>query len=338
MPIHNTDIARIFNQVADLLEIKGSNPFRVRAYRNAARSVGDQSRSVASMLEEGEDLSKLAGVGEDLAGKIAEIVETGTLEMLRDLERELPAELTDLLNVSGLGPKRAAALHRELGIDTLEALAEAAEKGKIRDIEGFGEKTEKKIGEEIKRHEGAEVRTKLVEAQQIAEPLLSYLEEVDGVKKVVVAGSYRRRRETVGDLDILVTCRKDSPVMDAFVGYEDVEEVVSKGKTRSTVRLRSDFQVDLRVVPQVSYGAALHYFTGSKEHNIAIRQMGVKKGLKINEYGVFKGKDEERVAGRKEEEVYEAVGLPYIEPELRENRGEIEAAQERQAPPTRHRR
>ncbi len=146
MPIHNTDIARIFNQVADLLEIKGSNPFRVRAYRNAARSVGDQSRSVASMLEEGEDLSKLAGVGEDLAGKIAEIVETGTLEMLRDLERELPAELTDLLNVSGLGPKRAAALHRELGIDTLEALAEAAEKGKIRDIEGFGEKTEKKIG------------------------------------------------------------------------------------------------------------------------------------------------------------------------------------------------
>ncbi len=152
------------------------------------------------------------------------------------------------------------------------------------------------------------------------------------MKKVVVAGSYRRRRETVGDLDILVTCRKDSPVMDAFVGYEDVEEVVSKGKTRSTVRLRSDFQVDLRVVPQVSYGAALHYFTGSKEHNIAIRQMGVKKGLKINEYGVFKGKDEERVAGRKEEEVYEAVGLPYIEPELRENRGEIEAAKKDRLP------
>jgi DNA polymerase (family 10) len=334
MPIHNTDIARIFNKMADLLEISNANPFRVRAYRNAARTVNDQPQSLATMLEEGEDLSELPGIGDDLAGKIGEIVETGDLEMLKELEEKVPGELTDLLNIAQLGPKRVAALHRELGIDTLEDLAEAAKRHEIRELEGFGEKTEEKILQEIKRHAGVVVRTKLAEAEQVVGSLLEYLEGIDGVKQAVVAGSYRRRRETVGDLDILATCRHDSPVMDRFADYEDVEEVVAKGKTKSTVRLRGGLQVDLRVVPQVSYGAALHYFTGSKEHNIAVRKILAKKGLKLNEYGVFKGEDdeEERIAGASEEEVFETADLPYIEPELRENRGEIEAAQKGKLP------
>jgi len=332
MPIHNTDISRIFNQVADLLEISDANPFRVRAYRNAARTVDDQPQSMATMIEEGEDLSKLSGIGDDLAGKIAEIVETGTLQMLEDLESELPGELPELMKVAQLGPKRVAALHQELGIDTLDDLSEAAKKKKVRELEGFGKKTEEKILQELERHEQSEARTLLPEAEQLVGPLVEYLEEVEGVKQVAVAGSYRRRKETVGDLDIVVTCKRDSPVMDRFADYEDVDEVLAKGKTKSTVRLRGGLQVDLRVVPQVSYGAALYYFTGSKEHNIAVRKIAIDKGFKMNEYGIFKGDEEERIAGDDEKKVFEAVGLPFIEPELRENRGEVEAAGENKLP------
>ena len=256
------------------------------------------------MREQGKDLSELPGIGDDLAGKIGEIIDTGTLELLEELEEQVPTELTELLTLTQLGPKRAAAIHQELGISSLEELKEAAEKQKIRKLKGFGKKSEEKILDELARHTGEEVRTKINEAQQIVEPLLDYLEQVEGVKQIDVAGSYRRRRETVGDLDILASVRRGSPIMDDFVSYEDVEAVLSQGKTKSTVRLRGGFQVDLRVVPQVAYGAALHYFTGSREHNVAVRQSAVKKGLKINEYGIFKGKgdDEERVAGRREEE------------------------------------
>lgn len=330
MPIRNSDIARIFNQVADLLEIKEANPFRVRAYRNAARTVNDQPQSMAAMIEEGKDLSKLPGIGGDLAGKIAEIIETGTLKMLKELEKEVPGDLSALLLISGLGPKRVAALHRELGIETLDDLAEAAEKGRIRGLEGFGEKTEKKVLKEVRRRAKAAFRTQLAEAEQVAGPLQAYLAETAGVKQVVVAGSYRRRKETVGDLDILATCKRSSKVMDRFTAFEDVAEVLAKGETRSSVRLRSGLQVDLRVVPEVSYGAALHYFTGSKGHNIAVRRIAVKKGLKINEYGVFRGEGdkEERIAGASEEDVLAAVDLSFIEPELREDRGEIEAARQ----------
>jgi DNA polymerase (family 10) len=334
MPIHNSDIARIFNHVADLLEIRDANPFRVRAYRNAARVVSDQPQSIATMLEEGRDLSELTGIGNALTAKIAEIVETGTLRMLKKLENEVPGELTELLRISGLGPKRTATLHSELGIVSLDDLAEAARENKIRELEGFGEKTEKHILEEVKRHRKAKRRTMLAEAEQIVGPLLEYLEGTDGVRRVVVAGSYRRRRETVGDLDFLATCKRGSPVMERFTGFEDVVEVLAKGKTKSSVRLRSGLQVDLRVVPEASYGAALYYFTGSKEHNIAVRQIAVDKGLKMNEYGVFRNgdKDGERIAGADEEGVFAIVDLPWIEPELRENRGEIEAAQEGRLP------
>jgi DNA polymerase (family 10) len=331
MPVQNSDIADIFNKVADLLDIEGANPFRVRAYRNAARAVSSLPQNVSDMIESEKDLTELPGIGKDLAGKIQEIVETGSLAQLEELEGKTSPELIKLMKVAGLGPKRVKALNRNLGVTNLKELKKAAQQGKVREIEGFGEKTEKAILEELEEVEGKqEERIKLREAEQRARPLVAYLEKTKGVKEITVAGSYRRRKETVGDLDILVTCKKGAEVMDRFVNYEDVKKVVSKGTTRSTIVLRSGLHVDLRVVPQVSYGAALHYFTGSKAHNIAVRTLGVKNKLKINEYGVFKG--EKRIAGKTEKEVYDEVDLPYMDPELRENWGEVEAARKGRLP------
>jgi DNA polymerase (family 10) len=328
--VHNAEIARIFETYATLLEIEGANAFRVRAYRNAARTIEGLPHEAAALVAAGEDLSDLPGIGQDLAGKIKEIVETGELKALEEIEREVPKELAELTALPGLGPKRVQVLHEQLDIDNLEDLERAVRAGKLHGLEGFGAKTEAKIVKEIERHRAAGTRTKLVTAEAVAEPLLEYLKATKGVKQAIVAGSYRRRKDTVGDLDILVTAGRGSPVMDRFVDYDEVGEVVSKGTTRSTVLLRSGLQVDLRVVADASYGAALVYFTGSKAHNIAIRTIAVKKGLKINEYGVFKG--ERRVAGASEQEVYKQVGLPLIAPELREDRGEIEAARKGRLP------
>ncbi len=330
MSVRNAEIAEIFDRMATLLEIQGANPFRVRAYRNAARTVGDLPRNVGDMLEEEEDLSKLPGIGKDLAGKIAEIVATGRLAALEEVEKEVPAGLIDLTLLPGLGPKRVKALYEELGIRDLAGLERAARKHRLRELAGFGAKTEQRILEALSRHARRERRIKLADVEELASLYVEHLKAIAGVKEVIVAGSYRRRKETVGDLDILVTCKKGSPVMKGFVEYDEVDAVISRGTTRSTVSLRSGLQVDLRVVAEVSYGAALYYFTGSKAHNIAVRTIAVKKGLKINEYGVFKGK--RRVAGRTEKEVFKAVGLRYIEPELRENRGEIEAARKNRLP------
>ncbi|MDR9501874.1 MAG: DNA polymerase/3'-5' exonuclease PolX [Desulfurivibrionaceae bacterium] len=324
MPVHNVDIAKIFEQIADLLEIQDANPFRVRAYRNAARTVSSMAREAADMAAKDEDLTSLPGIGKDLAGKIKTIVASGTLPLLEELQKGVAKELTTLMEVEGLGPKRVSMLHKKLGITNLKELKEAAQAGTIRELSGFGPKTEQKILEDLSRVKEGAGRVLLVEAEQFAESYRAYLEGVKGVKKVIVAGSYRRRLETVGDLDILVTCKKDAPVMESFVGYDEVARIISQGKTRSTVVLRSGMQVDLRVVPGTSYGAALHYFTGSKAHNIAVRKRGTAKKLKINEYGVYRGK--KKVAGATEQEVYAQVDLPYIEPELREDRGEIEAA------------
>ncbi len=324
MPVHNSDVAEIFNRMADLLELEGANQFRIRAYRSAARVVSDLPQSVADMVKREQDLSELPGIGKDLAGKIREIVEKGSLAKLTELEGSTPRELADLMKLEGLGPKRVMILHKQLGVKTPEELREAAETGKIRELSGFGKKTERMILDGLGQIQVEKERLKLMVAEQISGPLVQYLKKSKGVKDIEVAGSYRRRKETVGDLDILVTCRKESNVMDRFVDYEDVDKVLSKGKTRSSVALQSGFHVDLRVVPQVSYGAALHYFTGSKDHNIAVRKLAVQQHFKINEYGVFKEK--KRVAGRTEEEVYRKVGLHYIDPELRENWGEIEAA------------
>jgi DNA polymerase (family 10) len=330
MPVQNADIAEIFNKIADMLEIQDANPFRVRAYRNAARTVSSLAQSVSEMVAGGRDLTELSGIGKDLAAKIKEIVQTGSVAKLKELEGKMPSELNSLMKLPGLGPKKVRALYRELGIVNLEGLKKAAENGDVRQLDGFGRKSEEKILQGLEQTRFKEKRIKLIEAEQRAEPFMAYLKKTKGVKDIIVAGSFRRRKETVGDLDILATCSKGSKVMDRFVAYEDVVEVISKGTTRSSVLLRSGLQVDLRVVPQVSYGAALHYFTGSKAHNIAVRKLGVKNKLKINEYGVFKG--QKQVAGRTEKDVYQQVGLPYIEPELRENLGELEAAQKANLP------
>ncbi|UCH48461.1 MAG: DNA polymerase/3'-5' exonuclease PolX [Betaproteobacteria bacterium] len=330
MPVHNSEIADAFEKLADLLEIEGANPFRVRAYREGARTVRGYPRSMADLLQGGEDLTELPAIGKDLAAKIKTLVDTGRLPALEKVESHTPAALSDLMRIQGLGPERVKALYKKLKIASIGDLNRAARSGKIQKLDGFGKKTEQMIIERLERFSSTEQRTKLIVAEDLVAPLVAHLKNCDEVKDVVVAGSYRRRKETVGDLDILVTARKDSTVMDHFTGYDEVKEVVSKGNTRSTVHLRSGMQVDLRVVPQASYGAALHYFTGSKAHNIAVRKLGVKKGYKVNEYGVFRGN--KRIAGKTEEEVYKKVGLPYIPAELREDRGEIEAAAKRRLP------
>jgi DNA polymerase (family 10) len=330
MPVHNRDIATCFNTLADLLEIEGANTFRVRAYRNAARTIAGLPQRVADMVAEGDDLASLPGIGQDLGEKVAEIVTTGKLQLLEDVQSRTRPELATLLHLPGLGPKRVQTLHHALGIRRLDELEEAAKTGKVRQLSGFGKQTEQRILEALEHQKGQAQRMTLLAAEEPAMALETYLKSVPGIKEVVLAGSYRRRQETIGDLDILVTCKKTCQVMERFVHYEDVHHVISQGTTRATVILRSGLQVDLRVVPQVSYGAALHYFTGSKAHSIAVRKLGQQHHLRINEYGVFRGN--KRIAGRSEEEVYAQVGLPYIEPELREAQGEIEAAQHHTLP------
>ncbi|MFZ3042579.1 MAG: helix-hairpin-helix domain-containing protein [Thiobacillus sp.] len=247
------------------------------------------------------------------------------------MEQRTPVALSQLMRIEGLGSKRVKTLYEALGIQSLDDLKQAVDARQVRGLSGFGAKTEDKIRQGIERLAGSAARTKLIHAEQIAAPLVvAWLKESKGVKDVEVAGSFRRRKETVGDLDILVTASRNSDVMQRFVRYGEAEETVSQGKTRSTLRLRSGLQADLRVVPQVAFGAALYYFTGSKDHNIAVRKLAQKKKLKINEYGVFKG--DERVAGRTEKEVFDSVDLPFIPPELRENRGEIEAAARENCP------
>lgn len=324
MPIHNADIAAIFEEIADLLEIGGANPFRIRAYRNAARVVGEYGRELRALLDQGADLPKLPGIGADLAGKIREIVTTGHCALLERLRGEVPASVTELLKIPGLGPKKVSALYHDLAVETPEQLLRMAREGRIRQLHGFGEKTEASIRQAIEAHGNKARRYPLAATAQYATALLAYLQSVPGVHQVTLAGSYRRRKETVGDLDILVSAASASPVIQRFLGYDEVAEVLSGGTTRASVILKSGLQVDLRLVEDVSYGAALQYFTGSKQHSIAMRTLAQERGLKINEYGVFQGKA--RIAGETEESVYAAVGLPWIAPELREDRGEIEAA------------
>jgi len=324
MPVHNADIARMFEEIADLLEIGDANPFRVRAYRNAARVLGELRLDIAATILRGEALPKLPGIGEDLAGKLREIAETGHCAMLDRLRRKMPPAIVELLRIPGLGPKRVKALYRELDVQTLEQLYRAARDGRIRDLHGFGEKTEVNILQSVEARLSKVRRFKLAVAAQYADSIAEHLRRSRGVGDVVVAGSLRRMRETVGDIDILATAEVSSDVMSRFVAYGEVKEVLSQGDTRASVLLESGIQVDLRVVPRESYGAALHYFTGSKAHNIAIRRLAQARGLKLNEYGIFRGT--KRLSGETEESVFAAVGLPYIPPELREDRGEIEAA------------
>ena len=326
----NQQIANIFYKIADLLEIKGENPFRVRAYRNAARTIESLGRDLSEMIEQGKDLTSLPGIGKDLSEKIMEIIDTGTLSKLEELESEIPRGLIELLKVEGLGPKRIKTLYDKLGITNIDELRKAASQGKIRSLPGFGKKLEETIlkGVVLAKKEGR--RFKWSYANSFGEELISFLKNGPSVKRAEIAGSYRRKKETVGDLDILVTAEDPEAMIDYFVTFPGIKKVISKGQTRSTIILESDIQVDLRAVDEECYGSALHYFTGSKAHNIAIRAIAQKRGLKINEYGIFKG--DERISGRDEGDVFKAVDLPFIPPELRENRGEIEAAREGRLP------
>ncbi len=330
MPIYNADIADIFDEIADYLEIEDENPFRIRAYRNGARSVRGLGLELRDLVEQEQDLTRLSGIGKELAAKIVEIINTGSARALIKLHERIPEDVRQLLKIPNLGPKRVRRLYRDLNIQSIEDLTKAAEDGRIRSLAGFGKKMETQILISIEDFAGQQKRYKISIVRTYADSLVNYLENVNGVQQVTAAGSLRRSKETVGDLDILVVAGKDSPVMERFVKYEDVTRVLSRGSTKSSIVLRNGLQVDLRLVDAQSYGAALQYFTGSQAHNVALRQLGRRKGLKINEYGVFKF--EERVAGDTEQSVYESVGLTYIPPELRENRGEIEAAGENRLP------
>lgn len=324
MPIHNNDIAAVFEEIADLLEIEQANPFRIRAYRNAARTIQGLGEEVCDLIQEGYNLDQLPGIGEALAEKITEIVRTGKCQALEKLRQQGGKGLVELLHIPGLGPKRVAILYHELDVQTPQQLLRAIKDGRLRQLRGFGEKTGQNILDILQVQAQQERRFKLAVAAQYAQSLVAFLRKSNEIEEIVIAGSYRRCKETVGDLDILVTTTQPKPVVERFTRYDEVKEVLSQGTTRSTIILRNGLQVDLRVVKPESFGAALHYFTGSKQHNIAIRRRGQQRGLKINEYGVFKG--ELSIAGETEESVYKAVGLPYIPPELRENSGEIEAA------------
>ncbi|MCM2322554.1 MAG: DNA polymerase/3'-5' exonuclease PolX [Oligoflexia bacterium] len=326
MAIPNTKIAEVFDELADLLEIEGANPFRVRAYRNAARVIESYPSSLAARIEQGTPLPRLAGIGKDLEGKIRIIARTRGLPLLNDVAKRVPPGVRELLQLPGLGPKRVRALQKARGIESLAELERAARGQQLRSLPGFGTRTEEKILSELSRRKDAPRRFLLSAAEQSAEPLLAYLKGLPGVSQAAVAGSFRRKRETVGDLDLLVTCEPGAArrIMEGFTGYVEVAEVLSRGPTRSSVRLHTGMQIDLRVVRKESFGAALVYFTGSKAHNIAIRNLALRKKLKINEYGVQRGP--RRIAGTTEEEVYRALGLPFIEPELREDRGELDAA------------
>ena len=324
MSLSNSEIADIFNQMADMLEIKGENPFKVRAYRNGARTIQNLGKSLDDLVKRGMDLTKLPGIGADLSDAIVEILKTGKFAKLEKLKKEMPEGLDKLLAIEGLGPKRIRQLYDNFGVTSLEELAKVAQKGDIYRLKGFGPKLVEKILKGVELAKKAGHRFRFDVAKPFAEELKSYLQSYESVLNVEVAGSYRRKKETVGDLDILVVADNWEAVTEWFVKYEKVKEVVSKGPTRSTVILRNDLQVDLRSVAKESYGSALHYFTGSKAHNIKIRKMAVERGWKINEYGVFEG--QKRLGGESEEELYKLMGMQYIEPELREDRGEVEAA------------
>jgi DNA polymerase (family 10) len=327
--VNNAEIAQVLEEVADVLEIQNENTFRVRAYRNAARTIEVQTAPLSRMVEEGTPLTDLPGIGKEMANHIKEMVETGTLGFRDRLLAEIPRSLIELVRLPGVGPKKARKLWDELKICSVEELEEAAREGRIASVAGFGAKTQEKILAGIQEWRQHTSRMLLIEAERFVEPLVGYLRATPEVERLEVAGSYRRRRETVGDIHLLAIATVPGPVMEAFLHYPQVAKVLAAGDTKSSVNLGSGLQVDLRVVPPECYGAALVYFTGSKEHNVKLRRRAVEQGLRISEYGVFRVHEdmrEEFVAGQEEADVYASVGLPWIPPEMREDRGEIETA------------
>lgn len=331
----NQLIAKQLTQLADLLEFTGANPFRLRAYRNGARVISDMTDSIAKMVSEGVDLTKFDGIGKGVAQKCVELVETGNLTQLDELLEEVPKSVLDLLNIPGLGPKKAAVLFKEMNITTLDALQAACEGGELQKLSGFGEKTEKAILEGIAFAASAGKRILWSEADLIAEDLRQHMESCKAIKQMEFAGSYRRGKETIGDLDLLVDADDSKIVMDHFVEFERFSSVIARGDTKISIRLDDDFQVDLRVVPKDAFGAALQYFTGSKEHNVRVRGLARQMDMKVNEWGVYEVDEdgnEKWIAGRTEKDVYAALGLPVFHPETREDRREFEWSERKRVP------
>lgn len=329
--MNNQNVAEVLYEIADLLDIKGEIFFKTRAYRMAAQKIEVLDEDINDLVKE-ERLTDIDGIGKAISKKITELVKTGKLEYYEDLKKEIPKGLLDMLSISGLGPRKVSALYKKLGTENIEQLKSAIKKEKVRNLEGFGEITEKNILRGIKMREKTSGRVLLDIASNDGNKYINYLKTCKNINRLNIAGSLRRRKETIGDLDILASSKKPDDVMDFFVEYTDVKRVLLKGSTKTSVLLNDDVQVDLRVVSDESFGSALQYFTGSKEHNVKMRSIAIKKGYKLNEYGLFKKDTEKYVVGKSEKEIYEKLGLEYIEAELRENRGEIEKAKDKKLP------
>jgi DNA polymerase (family 10) len=322
--ITNTEIAAAFEEMADLLELSGENAFRIRAYRNGSRAIAEGSESIAQWVLDGRDLTTIDGIGSTLAEKTAVLVKTGGLPQLEALREKVPPSLRDIMTIPGVGAKKAMKLYAELSVKDLATLRAACESGLVANLKGFGEKTQAAILQNMEIAEKATQRLLMDRADVLVTRIKTYMQSCDAIQKMEFAGSYRRGKETVGDLDLLVTSSSPNEVMDHFSKLPIIMEIIQRGDTKMSVRVTDSFQVDLRVVDESSWGAALQYFTGSKEHNVHIRGLAKAQGLKINEYGVYKLDDETQpVAGKNEEEIYHLLGLPWVPPELREDRIEF---------------
>ena len=325
--MENAEIARIFNEIADMLEIKGEDPFRIRSYRNAALTIEGLGEGLAALYEAGAGgLEHIPGVGKSIREKIIEMLTTGKCAFHDELTGELPPGIFEILKVSGVGPKKAMLLYKELGISNVDELEKAAESHRLHTLPGIGEKTEQNLLKAIHDLKVVSAVYSQGTGHTVAESIMGRLKRSPGVSGVEAAGSLRRWKDSIGDLDIICITDRPEDAIHAFTTHPDVKDVIASGKTKSSVKLRNGMQVDLRVLDETSYGSGLLYFTGSKAHNVALRDLAKRKGLKINEYGVFKEPGDVWIAGETEEDVYKSVGLPWIPPELRENRGEIEAA------------
>jgi DNA polymerase (family 10) len=329
--MRNVEIADLFNEIADFLEVKDENPFRIRAYRRVAQALEGLSEDIAAIAERNA-LQDVPGIGKDLAGKIQEYLTAGKIEYLEGLRKEIPAGVIDLMGIHGVGPKTAKLLYEQVGVDSVEKLEELAKAHTLAGLPGIKAKTEENILKGIAVWRSGRERMPLGTALVLAEAILGELRKLREVNQISLAGSLRRMKETVKDIDILITSKNPARIMGVFAGLPNVAEVLAHGETKSSVRLRENIQVDLRVVEPECFGAALQYFTGSKQHNIRVRELAQRKGLKVSEYGVFNDETNRRVAGKTEEAVYGAIELPFIPPELREDSGEIEAALEERLP------
>ena len=328
----NEELSHIFNGIADILELKNENPFRIRAYRKAAQIMEDLAEDVTGLVGTGK-LKDMPGIGKDLTAKIEEYIRTGKIAVFEELKKEFPQGVIDIITIPGIGPKTAKLLFETQGIDSIEKLETAAGSGALKGIKGIKDKTIANILKGIALKKSIQGRFPLGTALPIGEMIVNELKQVKGVNTIELAGSIRRRRETVGDVDVLVISNEPEFVMDRFVQIKDIERVLSRGPTRSSAILKNThIQVDVRVVEKDSFGAALAYFTGSKAHNIKMREIAIKKGYKLNEYGVFDVKNDRKISGATEEDVYAVLGLQFVPPEIREDQGEIELALEHRLP------